>query len=233
MSVAAHADIPPSGEVRSVFHRALWEAEERALAEMEVVRETLRRAAEAAATSDARFADEVIARASELERRYCDVHDRLLVLIARHAPVTTDLRLAMALLLVNDRIQRMGAQCVDIATLCRAVPEGERPPPDQLECLSGMARAADAQIAEAARVFAERDVDGIRRLRADDQAINEANRRCFSLAVEAGGAEETDTGAAFRYVLMARAVERIGDNAVDVAHQAAFVATGELATPAS
>src|SRR4051794_9168746 len=98
MSVAAHPDTPPEGEVRSAFQQAMWDAEERTLAELRVVRETLRCAAEAAGTCDAALAAEVHARGEELAERYRDVHDRLLVLIARHAPVASDLRLAVALL---------------------------------------------------------------------------------------------------------------------------------------
>jgi phosphate transport system protein len=227
MAIAPHTPAPPDPDVRSAFQQALWEVEERTLTELRVVRDTLRWAAEAATTCDQRLAAEVTRRGAELERRYCDVHDRLLVLIARHAPVATDLRLAMALVHVNDRIDRMGAQCANIATMCRAVPPGSQMVPEQRNCLAEMARLADEQIGEAADVFATRDVDGTERLRAHDQAINERNRQCFALAVEHSGGDQ-DITAELLAVLMARAIERIGDNAVAIAHQAAFVATGDL-----
>jgi len=232
MSVAAHPDTPPEGEVRAAFQQALWEAEERTLAELRVVRETLRLAAEAATACDSDLAAEVTARGDDLTQRYGDVHDRLLVLMARHAPVAGDLRLAVALLHVNDRIDRMGAQCVNLATLCRAVPAGHRPSAAQVDCLTAMARQADEQIRDAAEVFARRDVEGARRLQQGDRAINEANRRCFTLAVDAAGGDPEDAEAALFGVLMARAIERIGDNAVEIARQAEFVAFGRPAVRA-
>jgi phosphate transport system protein len=70
-------------------------------------------------------------------------------------------------------------------------------------------------------------VDGAERLRERDVAINEHNRRCFALAVEEGD-DEARREAAFFVALMARALERIGDNAVDIAHQALFAAEGRL-----
>jgi phosphate transport system protein len=207
--------------------RSLREAEERTLAEFDVVRDLLRRAVEAATAHEPEAADRVAADARDLQRRYDDVHDRLLALIARQAPVAGDLRLAIALLHVNDRVERMGAQCVNIATLCGQIPERERPSSEQLNCLSAMARLVDEQVAEAARAFAERDVDGAAGLRDHDLAINEHNRRCFALAVT-GGDDPARREAAFFVALMARALERIGDNAVDIGQQATFAVTGRL-----
>jgi len=212
---------------RSALEQALREAEAATLAEFEVVRGSLRRAVEAATKCDAALAEEVVTHSAELEHRYSDVHDRLLALIALQAPVASDLRLAIALLHVNDRIERMGAQCANIAKLCGAVPAGARPSDGQLECLSAMAQLADEQVAEAGRAFGERDVDSARRLREHDQAINSANRRCFELAVHDGD-EEARREVAFLIAMMARALERIGDNAVDVGGQVEFAVTGRL-----
>jgi phosphate transport system protein len=192
-----------------------------------VVRQSLRRAVEAARTGDAALADQVATSAGELERRYGEVHDRLLGVIARQAPVAGDLRLAIALLHVNDRLDRMGAQCLNVATLCGAIPAGTRPSTEQLECLSAMAELADEQVAEAGRVFAERDVEGAARIRQHDVAINDANRRCFALAIHDGD-DEALREVAFVVAMMARALERIGDNAVDVGQQTAFAVTGRL-----
>jgi phosphate transport system protein len=200
------------------------------LAEIDVVRGALRTAVEAAVLSNSALADGVVSQRAELERRYADVHDRLFALIARQTPVAGDLRLAMALLHVNDRIERMGAQCANIATLCSAMPAEARPSARQLDCLSAMADLTDEQVREAARIFAARDEEGARRLREHDSGINEHNRRCFALAVQAGDSE-ADREAAFFIALMARALERIGDNAVDIGQQAAFAVTGRLRPP--
>jgi phosphate transport system protein len=155
------------------------------------------------------------------------VHDQLLALIARQGPVAADLRLAMALLHSNDRVERIGAQCGNIATLSEAMPEQGRPSADQLGCLSRAAVLADEQLLETGRVFAERDIDGALRLAEHDRAINEQNRRCFELAVREGDDEERRR-ALFFVAMMARAIERIGDNAVDIGRQMVFAETGRL-----
>ena len=215
---------------RTVLQRALADAEQRTLHELELVREPLRAAVEAAITGDQGLVEEVDAQAAEFDRRHGEVHDRLLALIARQAPVASDLRLAMALLHVNERVERMGAQCLNIATLAGELPDGVRPGSRQLECLRAMSKLADMQIGEAARVFAERDVDGLRRLRELDSSINQHNRSCFALAIDQGDGEARREAALF-VAMMARAIERIGDNTVDIGRQTAFVVTGRLRSP--
>jgi phosphate transport system protein len=218
---------PPQHVLRSPLEQGLAEAEARALAELDLIRSTLDRAMEAARTCRMAVAEEVVVSVRESERRYADVHNLLLGLIARQSPVAGHLRLAMALLHVNDRAERMAAQCMSIATLCSAMPHGSRPASEQLDCLSEMACLASEQLAEARRAFAERDVDAAARLREHDQAINEHNRRCFSLAIE-GGEDEAGREAGFLAAMMARAIERIGDNAVGIGQQLTFAVTGRL-----
>jgi phosphate transport system protein len=226
----ATEDVGHRQVARAALEEALQEAEERTLAELGVVRSSLGNAVRAVTSGDPAPGEEAVKQAHELQARYYDVHERLLALIARQAPVASDLRLATALLHVNDRVERMSAQCGNVVTLCRAFPAGEGPSERQLDCLSAMADLADEQMAEAARVFAARDVDGARRLAQHDLGINERNRRCFAIAVHDGN-DEARRETAFLVALMARAIERIGDNAVDIGRQAAFVATGRLERP--
>jgi phosphate uptake regulator len=79
-------------EPRSALEYALRRAEEQTLAEIDVVRGSLRTAVEAAVRANAQLADGVVAQREELERRYGDVHELLLSLIARQTPVAGDLR---------------------------------------------------------------------------------------------------------------------------------------------
>src|SRR3954452_13737939 len=106
-----------------------------------------------------------------------------MTLIARQTPVAGDLRLAMALLHVNDRIARMSSQSTNIATLREAVHDGERLSSDQLDWLSAMGELAEKQVVESRRIFAERDVEAVTDIHRHDRDINDANRRCFAMAV--------------------------------------------------
>jgi phosphate transport system protein len=221
------AQEPTRHAERSRLEHGLAEAEQLALDELDLIRGWLTRAVEAASTSQTETADDVKTWAGEAERRYGELHDRLLAVIATQAPVAGDLRLAMALLHVNDRIERMSAQCVNIATLWQVMPDGASPSEEQLRCLSAMADLACEQIEAARESFHERDLVAARALRDHDLGINEHNRRCFALAVSDGD----DAGrreAGFIVAMMARAIERIGDNAVDIGQQLEFVVTSRM-----
>lgn len=216
----------PRQVARSALTAGLRDAEVRTLAELKRTRVLLRQAVDAAVACDAGRARDVTETASESDHIYEDVHERLMAVIATQAPVASDLRLAMALVHVNERVERMCSQCVNIATLCTEI-GGNRPSDAQLSCLDAMAHLAEEQISEAARIFAERDLEGLAKIRKHDSEINERNRSCFGLAIDEGR-DDARREAAFFVALMARAIERIGDNAVDIAQQANFAATGRL-----
>ena len=80
-------------------------------------------------------------------------------------------------------------------------------------------------ISQAKKAFEERDVELARDLVRQDDVIDNLNRECFQLAVQVG--DDVDTREwAMTMMLVARALERIGDNAVDIGEQVAFVVTG-------
>jgi phosphate transport system protein len=58
-----------------------------------------------------------------------------------------------------------------------------------------------------------------------DEIVNRLNRECFRLAIEIGDDPDTREWA-MHMMLVARWIERIGDNAVDIGEQTAFVVTG-------
>jgi phosphate transport system protein len=186
---------------------------------------SLDRTVEAIQHRDIELAELVIADDDVIDGRYLEVHQAILTLLATQAPVATDLRLISALLHVIKNIERMGDQCVNIAKLIPIA--GHEPPADAriVNDLVTMGRAIRAQMRQAKRAFAERDVDLARDLVRQDDVIDNLNRECFQLAIEIGDSIDRREWA-MTMMLVARALERIGDNAVDVGEQVAFVVTG-------
>ena len=88
-----------------------------------------------------------------------------------------------------------------------------------------MGKSVRAQIRQAKRAFAERNVEMARDLVRQDDVVDNLNKECFQLAIEIGD-EHDRREWAMTMMLVARALERIGDNAVDVGEQVAFVVTG-------
>jgi phosphate transport system protein len=119
----------------------------------------------------------------------------------------------------------MGDQCVNIAKL---VPlSGYEAPKDKdiLDSIERMGQLARSQVSQAKDAFADRNVELARDLVRQDAEINRLNRLIFRRAVEIGDEHEVREWAMFM-ILVARCLERVGDNTVDIAEQVVFVVTG-------
>jgi phosphate transport system protein len=180
---------------------------------------------EAVQQQDIELAEIVIADDDVIDGLYLQVHQGVLSLLALQAPVATDLRLVAAVLDVIKHIERMGDQCVNVAKM---IPLAGHQPPRELDILKAidrMAAQAKAQVLQAGQAFRLRDVKLAEDLVRQDDEIDRLNREIFRLALEAG--DDADTREwAMTMMLMARALERVGDNAVDIGEQVAFVVTG-------
>jgi phosphate transport system protein len=210
---------------QSRFEDELRELEQRALGGIDIVIDQLDRTLEALAHQDVELAALVIADDDRIDGRYLEVHQGILSLLARQAPVAGDLRLVAALLHVIVRIERMGDQCVNI---CKQLPlSGHEPPtqPEILALLLRMGEIARSEVSQARRSFADRDVGLAADLGRQDREVNQIQREIFRMAIEIG--DDIDTREwAMHMTLVARCLERIGDNAVDVGEQTTFVVTG-------
>ena len=214
----------PDG-IRVHYREELERLEGRALDGLDLVIAALDRAVEAVQHQDIELAELVIADDDVIDGRYLEIHQAILTLLATQAPVATDLRLIAALLHVMKNIERMGDQCVNIAKLIPIA--GHEPPADEqmLKNLVTMGKSLRGQIRQAKRAFADRDIDMARDLVRQDDVIDNLNKECFRRAIEIG--DELDRREwAMTMMLVARALERIGDNAVDVGEQVAFLVTG-------
>jgi phosphate transport system protein len=210
---------------RAHFQEQLRALEAHALGGLELVIEQLERVLEALEQQDVELAQMVIADDDRVDGRYLEVHQGILSLLALQAPVAGDLRLVAALLHTIKHIERMGDQCVNIAKMIPL--SGHEPPvhPELLEALAKMGALARSEVLQARGAFAERDVGLAEDLVRQDREINRLNREIFRYAIEIGDDPDTREWA-MHMTLVARALERIGDNAVDIGEQVAFVVTG-------
>ena len=211
--------------MRVHFHEELKQLEEQALGALDLIVVTLDRTLEALEHQDIELASIVVNDDDRIDGRYLEVHQGILSLLALQAPVAGDLRTVAALLHVIKHAERMGDQCVNIAKVMPLV--GHEPPVDRelMERIFRMGRLAGSEVAQAKRAFTLRDVSLAQDLVRQDEEINALNREVFRRAVEIGTDEDRREWA-MTMLLVARALERIGDNAVDIGEQVAFVVTG-------
>jgi phosphate transport system protein len=191
-----------------------------------IVLRVLRAAVTALETQDTELCDEVIAFDDEIDTRYHRIEKMVEELLAQQSPVATDLRLVLAVLHNSIHLERIGDQCVTVAKLTKLASELE-PRHDLVEGLREMGERAEEMVRIALDSFAVRDVQRAQALVELDELIDRTNRRVadkvLALAHEPGSQEW-----GMRMIIVARCLERVGDNAVDIGEQTAFLVTGEF-----
>jgi phosphate transport system protein len=214
-----------SETTRTHFQEELAKLEEQALGGLDMVVSALDRAMETVQHQDVELASMVISDDDRIDGRYLEVHQGVLSLLALQAPVAGDLRLVAAVLHIIKNMERMGDQCVNMAKLVPLA--GHNPPSDErvLSHIQRMGEQARQQVIQCKQAFARRNVELAQDLVRQDDEIDRLNREVFTIALEIG--DDADRREwAMHMMLVARCIERIGDNAVDIGEQTAFIVTG-------
>jgi len=216
-----------SGEnVRVTFQEELDQLEATLQEEGALVLRVLRGALNALGQRDVELADEVISFDDDVDRLYIQIQAEIESLLARQTPVAIDLRLVLALLHVNLHLERMADYSVTIAKLTKLVADVE-PDPMLLQSLQEMGERAEEMIRVALDSLANRDLEAAESLVDLDELIDRSNRRFVERVVEIV-AEPGLREWVLRMVLVSRTIERIGDHAVDIGEQVAYLLTAEF-----
>jgi phosphate transport system protein len=213
--------------MRTTFHEELDQLEAALQEEGELVLRALRSALNALARGDDELADEVIGFDDEVDRRYVRIEEGVQSLLARQTPVASDLRLVLAVLRVNLHLERMADYCVTVAKLTKLMGGLNVAGESILDSLEDMGQRAEQMIRVALDAFADRDVEKARSLQELDELIDRANRHAVDDVLSLGNSPaEREYG--LRVLVISRCVERIGDHAVDIGEQVAYLVTGDL-----
>ena len=210
---------------RPEFHAALNSLEETTLEMAERVEGMVGMAMEALVKADDSLVSEVIASDDIVDDLYMDIRSRWMQIMARQQPVGRDLRMMAAILELNNTLERMGDQSVNIAKIVRAtagLPREET----IVALLAEMGDLLKPMIRTAIDAFVRRDADECLLLPAMDIPVDVLNRGMWKHVV-ACGHDQPLLEWATRMVLVSRALERVGDQAVDIGEQVAFLMTGD------
>jgi phosphate transport system protein len=213
--------------MRTTFHEELDQLEAALQEEGDFVLRALRSALNALARGDIELADEVIGFDDEIDRRYVRIEEGVQSLLARQTPVAIDLRLVLAVMRVNLHLERIADYCVTVAKLTKLLGGLGVSGETILNSLEDMGQRAEQMIRVALDAFADRNLEKAKSLQDLDELIDRANRRAVEDVLSLGdSAEEREYG--LRMLVISRCVERIGDHAVDIGEQVAYLVTGDF-----
>lgn len=191
----------------------------------DAVRTAMRRATKALLTADKDAAATVIAQDAEVDSLNRQVEERVSDLLARQAPVASDLRVVVTALHVAADLERMGDLADHVAKTALRRHPLPAVPAELRGVFSEMAEVADRMAEKIAGVLSKPDADLAAELDRDDDAMDDLHRDLFAVLLSDDwpyGVETAIDGA-----LLGRFYERYADHAVNAGQHVVYLITGE------
>ncbi len=212
--------------MRQIFRQELQQVGDDLVLMAEHVASAIDKATTALKTADITLAEQVIDADRRIDELEHHLDDQCVSLLARQAPVATDLRVVVSALRLSATIERMG----DLARHVAYVARGRYPE----QALNGDIREVIEQMGDAATQVGARVVDLLRshdlslagQIEADDEILDDLHRRTFPLILD--DAQEATRQQVVDSVLLGRYLERFGDHGVSVSRRVVYLVTGDM-----
>jgi phosphate transport system protein len=212
--------------MRTELHERLERTEHDLLALGELSAAAVQGAVRSFIERDDAVAQRVVEGDDAIDERYLAIDHGTLSLVALQAPVAADLRLVSAILHSCLHLERIGDQAVNIAKIqlaTRQLPAA----PLMLAQIAEMGDQVVQMLRIALEAFSQRDVARAEQLQLLDDPVDRLNRATHLEALKlADDPAALDWGLHANFA--ARALERVGDQAVDIGEQVAYLVTGEF-----
>jgi phosphate transport system protein len=214
--------------MREEFQAELQEVGRLLVDMAEAVRVAMGDATTALLGADRAAAQSVIDADGEVDLLYRQVEERVCDVIARQAPVATDLRTVISALHIAADIERMGDLSSHVAQTAIRRHPAPAVPAELAGVVRQMAQVADRMAAKIGRVLATPDVPTASELDRDDDVMDDLERQLFAILLGPGWTHGVE--AAVDAALLGRFYERYADHAVNSGHQIVYLLTGEPLT---
>jgi phosphate transport system protein len=186
----------------------------------------VQRAVEAVIEHDDDAAEAVVVGDDEIDAIYLELDREMLALLALQAPVAADLRLVSVIMHSSLHLERIGDQAVNIAKVygvSSSLPRNAA----IVQQIGEMGDIVVDMVRVAMDALRRRDLELCTRLPMMDDPVDRLNRNMhFEVAKLADDPKALEWG--MHMNLAARALERVGDNAVDIGEQVSFLVSGEF-----
>ncbi len=192
----------------------------------DLVADALENATRALLAGDLELAEQVIAKDARIDQLRAVAEDQAFALLARQAPVATDLRIVVSGLHAAADIERMGDLAAHIAETARRRHPELVMPPDVAPCIAEMGRVGCRLARQAAQVIQSRDLARAVEFEADDDAMDDLRRHLFTVLT--GPAWSQGVRPAVDITLIGRFYERYADHAVALARRVVYIVTGRM-----
>ncbi len=191
-----------------------------------VVEEGVRQASQALETFDATLAKQVIGTDEQVNQMEVELEEECLKVLALHQPVAIDLRYIVAVLKINNDLERIGDLASNIAERALTL-TGETRISPPFDC-NGMAHKVQIMLKKSLDCLVQMDIRLARQVLKLDDEIDQQHRDNFGLIKEQIRLQPDHLDALSQYLTVSRHLERIADLATNIAEDVYYMIEGEI-----
>ena len=175
---------------------------------------------------DIQLAQKVIDADSQIDALEVDLEEECLKILALHQPVAIDLRFLVAILKINNDLERIGDLAVNIA---QAADFLSRQSDIRLpEHLSTMADRTIQMLHQALDALLNLDPDAAQQVMKSDDEIDALHRKTFDLVEKVVPEQPAATPQYLRLIAVSRSLERIADHTTNIAEDVIYMISGGI-----
>lgn len=209
------------------LHKAIESLKTRILALSELVEESVIQAIKAVETQDATLAQKVIDGDTQIDAAEVEVEEECLKILALHQPVATDLRFIVAVLKINNDLERIGDLAVNMASRARKLAEIKSPPRVKVDFQGGENRVRE-MLRKSLESLVNLDENTAKWVCVADEEIDNVNRSVFKQVSDGIKQHPEEADRLIMLLSVSRNLERIGDHTTNIAEDVLYMVRGDI-----
>ena len=208
------------------FHKELEKIKKMILSLGALVEERVRRIATAITERDADLAQELIRSDFEIDEMEVEIEEECLKIMALHQPVAIDLRFLVAVIKINNDLERIADETVNIAQRIKTMTK-DRPASFAFD-YDPMSAEVENMLKLSLDALVNMDVDTAFKVVTMDDGVDGIHRQVYQLICDEMAHHPDQMAGLINFYLISRHLERIGDHATNIAEEVIYLIEGEI-----
>ena len=175
---------------------------------------------------DGDLAEHIIKRDAEIDDKEVEIEEECLKVLALHQPMAVDLRFIIAVIKINNELERIGDQAVNIAQRIQVI--AGRPKPPFMFDYAEMGEKAQKMLKMSLDALVKLDVDTAYKVITLDDEVDQIKAEAYDRIKQAIKDLPERVGYYINLLLISRHLERLSDHATNIAEEVIYLVEGEI-----
>lgn len=208
------------------FHREIDKLKKKFMVLGSMVEDRLQKASLAMQTRDPDLLQEIVSSDWEIDDMEIEVEEECLKILALHQPVASDLRLLVAIIKINNELERIADNAVNIAKRVQTISKDSTLAfridyqPMSGRVLNMFKLGLDALVTE--------NADLARKIFLEDEEVDRLRNQAYRDVIRELNSEPGHAACLVNLYLLARHLERIGDRITNIAEEVIYLVEGKI-----